>query len=136
LKKLLVLAVLCSLLAACAGDDDTPEADSAPPATDTASDTTTTEATTDTTAGEEASSDLRIVISGMAFSGPTTVSVGDTIEIVNNDDVPHTWTAEDETFDVSVGPGETATYTFEQAGEFPYFCRLHPSMTGTITVEG
>jgi plastocyanin len=129
-KKLWILVVSLSLVAACGGDgSDTAEDDSAPPAD-------TTEAAPATTAADEAAENPRIVISGMAFSGATTVSVGDTIEIVNNDEVPHTWTAEDGTFDVSVGPGETATYTFEEAGEFPYFCEIHPSMTGTIIVEG
>jgi len=129
-KKLWILVVSLSLVAACGGDgSDTAEDDSAPPAD-------TTEAAPATTAADEAAENPRIVISGMAFSGATTVSVGDTIEIVNNDEVPHTWTAEAGTFDVSVGPGETATYTFEEAGEFPYFCEIHPSMTGTIIVEG
>ncbi|HEX7100142.1 MAG TPA: cupredoxin domain-containing protein [Acidimicrobiia bacterium] len=140
MKKLLTLVVLLSLIAACGGSSsDTTAGDTTPAAatTEAAPDTApaTTQAMTDTTGGE-ASENPRIVISGMSFSGPSTVSVGDTIEIVNMDEVPHTWTAEDGPFDVSVGPGQTATYTFEEAGEFPYFCKLHPSMTGTITVEG
>ena len=27
-------------------------------------------------------------------------------------------------------------YTFENAGDFPYYCELHPSMTGSVSVSG
>ena len=27
------------------------------------------------------------------------------------------------------------TFTFSEAGSFPYFCAIHPGMQGTITVE-
>jgi plastocyanin len=37
--------------------------------------------------------------------------------------------------DGSVGAGETYTYTFETAGEYPYFCIPHESgMVGTVVV--
>ena len=31
-------------------------------------------------------------------------------------------------------PGKTFSHRFTRAGEFPYFCRLHPAMAGTVTV--
>ena len=30
--------------------------------------------------------------------------------------------------------GGTYSFTFDKAGTYPYFCQVHPSMTGTITV--
>lgn len=27
------------------------------------------------------------------------------------------------------------TFTFDEAGTFPYFCKIHPSMTGEVVVE-
>jgi hypothetical protein len=30
--------------------------------------------------------------------------------------------------------GQTFSFTFTQAGTFPYFCEVHPNMTATIAV--
>ena len=32
--------------------------------------------------------------------------------------------------------GESFAFTFEEEGEFPYFCRIHPTMRGRVTVVG
>ncbi len=71
-----------------------------------------------------------------------TVQVGDTVTWTNNDDVPHTVTAgtvdmpTPEEFDSGqLQPGDTFSYTFDEAGTFDYFCTLHPDMTATIIVE-
>ncbi|HUU61047.1 MAG TPA: plastocyanin/azurin family copper-binding protein [Acidimicrobiia bacterium] len=32
------------------------------------------------------------------------------------------------------GTGETYSFTFTEAGEYPYICTIHPSMQGTIIV--
>jgi len=90
-------------------------------------------AATTTDAGEE----LEITIENFAYSGPETASVGDTVTVTNQDSVGHTWTAVDGDFDSGTIPeGETFELTFEEAGEFEYFCSIHPQMEGTITVEG
>lgn len=34
------------------------------------------------------------------------------------------------------GPGDTYSFTFDKAGQFPYTCTIHAGMSGTITVEG
>ncbi|HVM19929.1 MAG TPA: plastocyanin/azurin family copper-binding protein [Egibacteraceae bacterium] len=31
--------------------------------------------------------------------------------------------------------GDRFSYTFAEAGSFPYFCEVHPSMTATVVVE-
>ncbi|MHA2067628.1 MAG: cupredoxin domain-containing protein [Candidatus Thorarchaeota archaeon] len=62
--------------------------------------------------------------------------VGTIILWYNNDSIDHTVTARDNSFDSGrISPGETFKYTFEQSGEFEYYCKIHPSMVGKITVE-
>ena len=34
-----------------------------------------------------------------------------------------------------MAPGATFEYTFTEAGEYPYFCLLHPNMVGTVSVN-
>ena len=52
--------------------------------------------------------------------------VGQAITITNNDDVPHTVTAKDGAFDVTVPAKGSGTVTVPKAGSFPYTCTLHP----------
>ena len=62
--------------------------------------------------------------------------IGTTIVWYNNDSIDHTVTARDNSFDsVRIAPNETFEYTFEQPGEFEYYCKIHPSMIGKITIE-
>jgi plastocyanin len=82
-----------------------------------------------------------------AFSpNPVTANVGDTVIWTNDDATPHTATSgSNATPDGLFGSPETSTYilvkgktqshTFTEAGEFPYFCTLHPNMVGTVTVS-
>jgi plastocyanin len=72
----------------------------------------------------------------------TTVSVGGTVTWTNNDTAAHTITSgtptdgPDGMFDSSiVMSGATFEYTFEEAGQYDYFCIVHPWMTGKVTVE-
>ena len=62
--------------------------------------------------------------------------VGTTILWYNIDSVDHTVTARDNSFDSGrISPNETFEYTFEQSGELEYYCMIHPSMVGKITIE-
>ena len=64
-----------------------------------------------------------------------TVSAGSAVTWTNNGAAPHTATASDQSFDTSVlNPGDNASHTFTEPGEFAYFCAFHPSMTGTVIV--
>ena len=65
------------------------------------------------------------------------ISVGDTVTWTNQDQVPHTATAEDRAVLQSgtISPGSSFSQVFETAGEFPYFCEFHSNMTGTIVVQ-
>ena len=62
--------------------------------------------------------------------------IGTIIVWYNNDSVTHTVTARDNSFDSgNLSHGDTFQYTFEQSGELEYYCRIHPSMVGKITIE-
>ena len=72
-----------------------------------------------------------------------TVSVGDTVSWSNDDTAAHTVTSgnladggPDGAFDSSLFmAGTTFTHTFDDAGEYPYFCIVHPWMQGIVTVN-
>jgi plastocyanin len=75
-----------------------------------------------------------------AFSpNPIQVAVGTTVTWTNNDAEPHTVNAGENAtpsglFDSYIPPARTFEYTFTEAGEYPYFCILHPNMVGTVVV--
>jgi plastocyanin len=78
---------------------------------------------------------------------PVEVAVGQTVVWTNDDTAFHTVTsgtvgAPDQKFDSGLqGPtalttkGKTFEHTFDAAGEYPYFCTLHPAMVGTVVVK-
>jgi plastocyanin len=74
---------------------------------------------------------------------PSSISipVGSTITWVNDDTAAHTVTSgkdatPDGVFDSGLFmAGKTFSHKFESAGEYPYYCLVHPWMTGTVTVE-
>ena len=64
-----------------------------------------------------------------------TVEAGTTVTWTNAGAVIHTTTSSDGSWDSDIlQSGETFSFTFDQAGSFPYFCNIHPSMIATITV--
>jgi len=65
-----------------------------------------------------------------------TVKPGTTVTWTNGDDIPHTVVAKDGLFKSKVlDTGDRFSFTFVKAGQFGYFCSLHPHMTGTIVVK-
>jgi glucose/arabinose dehydrogenase/plastocyanin len=72
---------------------------------------------------------------------PVQVSVGNKITWTNDDGAVHTVTSgqngqPDGRFDSSImAPAATFEHTFTEAGEYPYFCLLHPNMVGTVNVS-
>jgi plastocyanin len=78
---------------------------------------------------------------------PVQVNVGDTITWTNDDSTTHTITSgqngqPDGKFDSSpnlnplMSPGASFSHTFTEAGQYPYYCALHPNMVGTVSVVG
>jgi plastocyanin len=65
-----------------------------------------------------------------------TVKPGTTVTWSNGDDIPHTVVSKDGAFKSKVlDTGDRFSFTFAKAGQFGYFCSLHPHMTGTIVVK-
>jgi plastocyanin len=65
-----------------------------------------------------------------------TVAVGTTITWTNHDDIPHTVVSTDGAFKSKVlDTDEKFTFTFDKPGTYPYFCSIHPKMTGTVKVQ-
>jgi plastocyanin len=73
----------------------------------------------------------------------TQVKVGDTVSWTNDDDTLHTVTSGSGTdenagasFDSGMmGTGKIFEHTFTTAGEYPYFCIVHPDMIGKVIVS-
>ena len=79
---------------------------------------------------------INVTIKGHKFSpAAVTAHVGDTVVWTNEDGGPHTSTATSKDWDMSVPPGKSASLTVAKAGAFDYFCKIHPSMKGKLTVE-
>jgi plastocyanin len=63
------------------------------------------------------------------------VKVGDTITWTNHDDIPHTVVAAGKFRSKTLDTDDSFSFTFAAAGDYKYFCSLHPHMTGMIKVE-
>ena len=80
---------------------------------------------------------MEVKIDNFSF-GPAelTVRAGTTITWTNRDDIPHTVVSTDKLFKSKVlDTDEKFSFTFSTAGTFPYFCSIHPKMTGKIVVQ-
>ena len=90
------------------------------------------------------------IVPGAAFlndtafdPNPVTIQVGDNVTWVNDDPDPHTVTSGSigapdaaQEFDSGyMGPNRAFTHRFDEAGEYDYFCIIHPNMVGTVVVE-
>jgi plastocyanin len=64
-----------------------------------------------------------------------TAKVGDTIEWINKDILAHTATARNGDWDVMLPPKKSGTLVLKKAGTIEYYCRFHPNMKATLTVE-
>ena len=89
------------------------------------------------TEGETASTSTEINISGFAFAPAiVTVTVGTTVTWTNLDWERHTITSETDLFDSgNLARNATFSYSFADRGTFSYYCAIHPSMRGKVSVE-
>jgi plastocyanin len=78
-----------------------------------------------------------VAIGNFTFNSPTlTVKLGTTVTWTNADDIPHTVVSKDGVFKSKVlDTGDRFSFTFAKAGQFGYYCSLHPHMTGTVIVK-
>jgi len=66
------------------------------------------------------------------------VAAGTTVTWVNHDDIPHTVvsTDKDKVFKSKVlDTDEKYSFVFAKPGRYPYFCSVHPKMTGEVIVR-
>ncbi|MBU6456876.1 MAG: cupredoxin family copper-binding protein [Bradyrhizobium sp.] len=79
---------------------------------------------------------LKVTIDNFTFApAEFKVKVGDTVTWTNHDDIPHTVVSAGKFRSKALDTDDTFSFTFTAAGEYRYFCSLHPHMTGTIKVE-
>lgn len=77
-----------------------------------------------------------VTIEGFAFQPPIAeVTVGTEVGWANADPTEHTVTARDGAFDSEpFAQGAIFAFTFDAAGEYAYYCKIHPAMEGTVRV--
>jgi plastocyanin len=146
-----IAVVLGLALSACASETtDTVEADAEEPVTDDAeatdADSDTDDAEIDDADDADAEGDGAVatdeVVARNINFEPADIEVeaGTTVTWVNEDIVNHTVTSgpagdPDGMFDEPLqSDGDDVTVTFDEAGTFAYYCDLHRSMIGTVTV--
>jgi plastocyanin len=99
----------------------------------------TASATANVTANDQqaAAANAAVNIDNFVFGPQTiTVPVGATVTWTNKDDIPHTSVSTDGVFKSKVlDTDEKFSYTFTKAGTYPYYCTIHPKMTGKIVVQ-
>jgi len=78
-----------------------------------------------------------VKVDNFSFGPATlTVPVGMTVTWTNRDDIPHTIVSTDKVFKSKVlDTDEKFSFTFAKAGTYPYFCSIHPKMTGSVVVQ-
>jgi plastocyanin len=80
---------------------------------------------------------MEVKIDNFSFGPATlTVPVGTSVAWTNRDDIPHTVVSTDGVFKSKVlDTDEKFSFTFSKAGTYPYFCSIHPKMTGKVIVQ-
>jgi plastocyanin len=82
---------------------------------------------------------VTVHIDNFTFAPATlTVRAGTKVTWINRDDEPHTVTSSSSPRVFASGALDTDgsfSYTFDKPGTYPYFCAIHPHMTGTVIVK-
>jgi plastocyanin len=88
-------------------------------------------------ADQPTAANAEVKIDNFSFGPQTiTIPVGATVTWTNRDDIPHTVVSTDGVFKSKVrDTDEKFSYTFTKAGTYPYFCSVHPKMTGKVLVQ-
>jgi plastocyanin len=90
-----------------------------------------------TAADQPSAASADVKIDNFSFGPQTiTVPVGATVTWTNHDDIPHTSVSTDGVFKSKVmDTDDKFAYTFTKPGTYPYYCTIHPKMTGQIVVK-
>jgi plastocyanin len=80
---------------------------------------------------------MEVKVDNFTFGPQTlTVPVNATVTWVNRDDIPHVIVSNDGMFkSKALDTDEKYSFTFTKPGTYPYFCGIHPKMTGRIVVQ-
>jgi plastocyanin len=78
-----------------------------------------------------------VTIQNFAFSPASLiVKKGESVTWTNDDSASHTIVSDSNVFQSgSLEKGQTFSFTFNTAGQFPYHCSIHPSMKAMIIVQ-
>jgi plastocyanin len=64
------------------------------------------------------------------------VFAGEAVTAVNEGEVAHTFTVDELEIDETVDPGAEAALTIDgEPGEQRFYCKFHPDMEGTLTIQ-
>jgi plastocyanin len=79
----------------------------------------------------------QVIIDNFVYSPvPLTVKVGTTVTWINHDDIPHTVESTQGKFkSAALDTDDKFEFHFTEAGEYPFYCRIHPKMAGKIVVQ-
>lgn len=87
-------------------------------------------------AGSARAADAEVHIDNFVFEpAQLTVKAGTTVTWINRDDIPHLVVSAGKFKSNALDTDDKFSFTFTAAGDYNYFCALHPHMTGTIKVE-
>ena len=128
-------ALLFAQLAAGCGSESKIAPPTSPPATSTTVSPTSTPTIVPTHGPPQT---VAVTITDTAFSpSQLIVNVGDTVVWTNSGAATH-WIVEDRSMLFSSGlllPGQSFSYTFQQAGGFQYHCDISSWMVGSVVVR-
>jgi len=87
--------------------------------------------------GVSTDSATEVKIDNFAFApGEVTVKAGTQVSWINHDDVPHTIDSTQGKFkSAALDTDDKFQFRFTEPGEYPFYCRMHPKMTGKIIVQ-
>jgi plastocyanin len=86
---------------------------------------------------ESVGSATEIKIDNFVFQpAQITIKAGTQVSWTNKDDIPHTVDSTDGKFkSAALDTDEKFQFRFTEPGEYPFYCRMHPKMTGKIVVQ-
>ncbi len=142
LSTMSLLSAALLALAACGGGDAASSPSSSPSTvTSTSGNESNTVAEATTNATTDAGEPAVVTISDSRFdTTELRVPVGTTVRFVNTDPYAHTVTSKDDSpaafASGEFGQDETFEFTFDEPGEYAYFCEIHPTMRASVIVDG
>lgn len=140
LSTMSLLSAALLALAACGGGDAA-SSPSSSPSTVAATSTSATDPDPSAEATASAGEPAVVTISDSRFdTTELRVPVGTTVRFVNTDPYAHTVTSKDDSpaafASGEFGQDETFEFTFDEPGEYAYFCEIHPTMRASVIVDG